>query len=142
MLLNLWCAYELPQDLVRIKILIQFVWVWDYRSNINIACTAELLTTFWEQCSNIKLPYSGKLRDKLRIENRGSGYWKMWEVFRILNMTNLKVIESLKLLNCANVFGVNLILRIEIFLGCWIVSNKWSSVFFLKWLKNLSKKIP
>ena len=38
----------------------------------------------------------------------------MWERFRILNVTNLKVIENPKSPSCNNVFGVNLILKIEI----------------------------
>ena len=41
----------------------------------------------------------------------------MWERFRILNVTNLNVIENPELLSCTSVFGVNLILKIEIFLG-------------------------
>lgn len=84
---------------------------------LGIAAAADLWFTFWGQGSNIRFPYSGTLRGKLRMENRGSGIWRMWERFRILNVTNLNVIENPKLLSCTNVFGVNLILEIEIFLG-------------------------
>ena len=68
------------------------------------------------------------------MENRESDIWRMWERFRILNVTNLKVIENPKSLSCSNVFGVNLILKIEISLDSTLFpASSFCYLFFFNW---------
>ena len=78
------------------------------------------------------------------MENRESGIWRMWERFRILNVTNLKVIENPKSPSCNNVFGVNLILKIEISLDNTLFPASSFCLFvfylFFNWRKMALQK--